>query len=238
MKLYNENEELLDFYHECTKSAGYLRKSYISRHLAIYELYKKAIELPGSVAELGIYNGATFFLFARLIEIFNSSEQGIHHSSSRHLFGFDSFKGFPEITNKDNSSSPFLHRKKSGLKGNRESFFYVLDKLKAESSVSDRLHVIEGNILETFDGFLGKYTGVRFCICLMDFDLYEPTKIVLDKLYDLMVPGGIIAFDNYGFLEFPGETIAADEFIRRHNLSLKSFSWAFAPSAYCIIPNC
>ena len=46
---------------EMSKYSGFLRTSHISRHLAIYELYKKTINLPGSVAEFGIYNGSTFF---------------------------------------------------------------------------------------------------------------------------------------------------------------------------------
>lgn len=69
MKIYNDSGEELDFYSEMSKYSGYLRKSYLSRHLGIFELYKRTIELPGSIAEFGIYNGSTFFLLARLIEI-------------------------------------------------------------------------------------------------------------------------------------------------------------------------
>lgn len=70
MRITNDNGEQLDFHHEMSKYAGYLYKSHISRHLAMYELYKKTIDLPGSIAEFGLYHGSTFFLLARLIEIF------------------------------------------------------------------------------------------------------------------------------------------------------------------------
>jgi len=237
MKLYNEKDELLDFYRELTKYAGYLRKSYLTRHLALYELFKNVIQLPGSVAEFGMYDGSTFFFLARLIETFNNSEHEVYASSSHHLFGFDNFEGFREIKNEDESNCSLKIKKRGGLKGNRESFFDVLEKFKSECSISQRLHIIEGNIEDTWKTFLQEWKWARFSFCLIDFDLFEPTKIVLDKLYDLMVPGGIIVFDEYGFREFPGETKAVDEFIRMHKLCLKSIPWTFAPAAYCVIPS-
>ena len=235
MKLFNEKGEELDFYHELTKYAGYLRKSYFSRHMAIYELYKRTIELPGSVAEFGIYNGSTYFFLSRLIEIFNPSMHEIHHSSSCHIFGFDNFEGFVEISDKDNDRYFKLQKFRGGLRGNRDSFFEVLNNFKKESAISKRMHVIEGDIQETFGPFLKKYSWVKLRFCLMDLDLYKPTKVVLDKLFDIMVPGGIIVFDEYGLPEWQGETIAVDEFIKRHNLVLHSIPWTFAPSAYCTI---
>ena len=77
LTLLNEEGMELDFFHEVSKYAGYLRHSHISRHLAIFDLYKKTIELPGSVVEFGIYHGSTYFFLARLIEIFNHSEHEI-----------------------------------------------------------------------------------------------------------------------------------------------------------------
>ncbi len=69
----------------------------------------------------------------------------------------------------------------------------------------------------------------------MDFDIYEPTHVVLESIASLMVPGGIIAFDEYAFPEWPGETKAVDEFIRTHGLTLRAVPHTFAPSAYTIV---
>ena len=60
-------------------------------------------------------------------------------------------------------------------------------------------------------------------------------KAVLDNIYDRMVPGGIIAFDEYSIPEWPGETKAVDEFIKKYKLKLHSLPWTFSPSAYTII---
>ena len=44
----------------------------------------------------------------------------------------------------------------------------------------------------------------------IDVDLYEPTKIILEKLYDKVTTGGIIIFDDYG--AFAGTNKAVDDF--------------------------
>jgi hypothetical protein len=235
-KILNDQGTELDFFNEISKYAGFLRGSHISRHLALYELYKKTMELPGSVGEFGVYNGSSFFFLARLIEIFHSPQHETHHSSTRHLFGFERFDGFKEISSEDRTEFKEPNVKKpGGLKSDRESFFTVLDFFRKESAIRDRLHIIDGDIVDTFPTFLKEFQGVRFCYCLLDFDLYEPSKIVLDELYEKMVKGGIIIFDEYGFPDWPGETLAVDEFIKRYKLKLRSTPWTFAPSAYCII---
>ena len=45
----------------------------------------------------------------------------------------------------------------------------------------------------------------------IDVDIYEPTKIILDKLFDKVVDGGIIILDEY---KVSGETKAVDDFIK------------------------
>jgi 3-O-methyltransferase len=228
----------LDFFNEMTKYAGFLRTSHLSRHLAIYELYKKTLELPGSVAEFGLYNGSTFFYLARLIEIFHQAQHETHHSSSRHLFGFEGFTGLSAPAPEDATAfaAPVIKRE-GGLTADRESFFTVLDDLRQTSPIADRLHVVEGDIHTTFPAFLTQNPGVKLCLALVDFDIYSPTKAVLDRLYDCMVPGGVIIFDEYAFPDWPGETLAVDAFTKRQGLSLLALPWTFAPAAYAVVPS-
>ncbi|MDD2850947.1 MAG: macrocin O-methyltransferase [Desulfuromonadaceae bacterium] len=236
--MYDKKGRELDFFNEMSKYAGYLRPSHLTRHLAIYELYKKTINLPGSVAEFGVYNGSTYFYLARLIEMFNAPELEHYHAASRHLFGFDTFQGFTSITEKDMTGKDEpAFKKKGGLTGNRETFFDLLECYRKDSSIANRMHIIEGDIVETFPEFLKTNSFARFSFCLMDFDMYVPTKTVLDNLYELMVPGGIIAFDEYGFPLFPGETDAVDEFVSKYDLPLYSIPSTYAPAAYTVIPR-
>ena len=91
-----------DFYTEVQKMSFHLRTDYTARRLALYELYKMSINVPGSVVELGTRHGATFYYFAQMMEIFN---YGMRPPSicNRHLYGFDTLEGFPSISDNDHS---------------------------------------------------------------------------------------------------------------------------------------
>jgi hypothetical protein len=69
-------------------------------------------------------------------------------------------------------------------------------------------------------------------------DIYDPTMVILDNCWDLLVPGGVLILDEYATSKWPGETRAWDDFARRRNLdiTLKKFSWSNAPGAYLIKP--
>ena len=61
MRLVDDDGAERDFFFEVSKYSAFLWRSHLERHLAIYELYKKTQELPGSVAEFGVYNGSNSF---------------------------------------------------------------------------------------------------------------------------------------------------------------------------------
>jgi len=235
MKLVDEDNVTRDFFVEMSKYSGHLWKSHIERHLAIYELYKKSSELPGSVAEFGVHNGSTYFFLARLLEIFHKAHFEKYQSCSHHLYGFDTFEGIVRHHKEDETNEAGVQNKLGGFNQNKDIFFKDLETFKTNTEIADRLHVIEGDACLTFPKFSEENPGVRFRFVLMDFDIYEPTKVVLESIINHMVPGGIIAFDEYAFPGWPGETKAVDEFIKKHGLKLKSVSHTFAPSAYTVI---
>jgi len=47
----------------------------------------------------------------------------------------------------------------------------------------------------------------------LDVDVYGPSKIVLDHLFERIVKGGLLVMDDYGIV--PGETQAVDELIKK-----------------------
>ena len=106
MKLVDDTGTERDFFFEISKYSAFLYKSHIERHLALYDLYKKTVELPGSVAEFGLYNGSTFYFLARLIEIFHGSQSERHSSTSHHLYGFEIFEGIGALHENDDILNP------------------------------------------------------------------------------------------------------------------------------------
>jgi len=56
----------------------------------------------------------------------------------------------------------------------------------------------------------------KIAILRLDTDWYESSKIELEKLYDNVVHGGLIIFDDYYHWE--GQRLATDEFFKKRNL--------------------
>jgi hypothetical protein len=52
---------------------------------------------------------------------------------------------------------------------------------------------------------------LKISLLHIDVDVYEPTKIILETLWDKVVKGGVVVLDDYGTVE--GETKAVDEFV-------------------------
>lgn len=53
----------------------------------------------------------------------------------------------------------------------------------------------------------------KIALLHIDGDWYASVKVCLEELYDAVVPGGFILFDDYGY--WPGCKRAVDEFFRK-----------------------
>ena len=67
----------------------YVRRQDLTRLIARYEIFKKALNVKGSVIECGVFKGAglmAWALFSDMLEPVNLT---------RRIYGFDTFEGFP-----------------------------------------------------------------------------------------------------------------------------------------------
>jgi hypothetical protein len=78
--------------HNFTK---YVRRQDISRFLAKNELFKLQIDIPGSIVECGCFQGGGTMTFAQLSAIYEP------YNHNRKVITFDTFDGFPSISEKD-----------------------------------------------------------------------------------------------------------------------------------------
>ena len=78
----------------------------------------------------------------------------------------------------------------------------------------DRVHYHTGFFEETIPTAGGSLEAIGFLH--LDCDWYRSTKVALDHLYDLVVPGGWIQIDDYGTYE--GCRRAVDEFLGSRSL--------------------
>jgi hypothetical protein len=76
-----------------------------------------------------------------------------------------------------------------------------------------KYELIQGDVVQTVPAYFDNHPETIVSFAYMDLDLYEPTKAVLEALYDRMPVGSIIAFDELNHKVCPGETRAYNEIL-------------------------
>lgn len=169
--------------------------------LTHYELYKKIINLPGDVVELGVFKGSSLIQFATFREL-------LENENSRKIIGFDVFGEFPSAQ-KVASDVKFVNDWNNKFEKDFVSKQDIYSSL--EHKGISNVELVQGNIDNTIDEYLFQNPHTRIALLHIDTDTYEPAKVGLEKLFDRVVKGGIIIFDDYATIE--GKTIAVDEFL-------------------------
>jgi len=212
---------------------AFIQRRDLPRLLAHYEMFKKIVNLPGSIVELGVWRGSGFFTWANLLETFCPGDR------IRKVFGFDDFEGYSKFTKgKDDTARNFT----SELNHTLKSDFDLVDrltKLHNDDNILrgvERCRIINGDICKTVPEFVSNTKGLRLSLLYLDTNLYEPTKIGLEYFYPLVVSGGIVAFNGYGQQPWEGEAQAIEEFFEKVGglPIMRKFSFSKIHSAYFV----
>lgn len=212
----------------------YTSRRATAKFLAHYEVYKMVKELPGHIVELGVFKGESLLRFAQFAEIFNCYDRSFD------VIGFDNFSGFTKLSSEDGLESIKNDKKIGGWSPERyrselEALIEYFD-LTRLAPHKPRIRLIDGNIEDTVPEFKKNNKNTRIKLLHLDADLYEPTKIALECLWDNLVIGGCLLLDEYGFDVFEGEAAAVDEFFRARkiDLSVHKFPYTDNPGGYVI----
>jgi len=210
----------------------YLRRPNLGRLLSLYEAYKRVVDLPGSVVELGVFKGESLLLFGKLMELMNPSDR------SCGVVGFDNFKGFTALNVEDGGENPQAGRVVGGWSSENyhEDLLGLINVFDHDRMVGQkaRIELVEGDINETVPRYVQENPGLRIRLLHLDCDLYEPTLTGLKYLYDKVVKGGIVILDEYAFKEFPGESKAVEDFFGKDMPLIKKFPYYSNPGGYFI----
>lgn len=212
------NETPLRTFDKLEAFPRFISKRSLARFLCKYEIYKKIIEINGVIIECGVFNGAGLFTWAQLANIFEPTNY------NRKIIGFDTFEGFPSVTDNDNND---VHNAQiGGVHGDSyENFFKSIEKYNAERALSHipNIELIKGDFSETAPTFIESNKHLLISLLYLDFDLYGPTKKALEIFRSRMCKGAIICFDELNCSNFPGETIALLEEFDLAKYSIKRF---------------
>jgi hypothetical protein len=212
--------------------ALYTRRVFMKRFLAHYELFRRTVDLPGDIVELGVYRGTSLMSWANFMEIRNMGDR------HKKVVGFDNFKGFGALDAKDGAKVGDVQKRVGGFDSGvfEEALKDAIAIFDADRFIpyKPRVHLVNGDIEQTVPAYVRDNPGMRISLLHFDVDLYRPTKIALEHLWPLVVPGGVVAFDEYGIPPWEGESRAVDEFFIGQKIELKRFDWASNPGAFIV----
>lgn len=198
----------------------HVRRQDLSRFLTKYEVFRLSLGVHGSVVECGVFAGGGLFSwyhFASILEPYNHS---------RRVIGFDTFTGFPNVTERDadHGTSEHLHERAfqthSQIEVELERLVSIHDKNRPLGHIP-RVELVEGNACVTIPDYIERNPHLLISLLYLDFDLYEPTRTALDHLLPRVVGGGVVAFDELNCRDFPGETAALVDRMNLSNVHLR-----------------
>ena len=228
-KVLKENGLSIKFISENISS--FTMRRHTTQLFAYYEIFKRVEFLPGSILEFGVFYGNGLFTWLNLLETFVPSDRG------RKVFGFDDMKGYKrELNQSDIEGVQYIEN----LRGDYELDKKIIEKLVATHNsdnlvpYDERCIVFDGDVAKTFNKFRMQNPGVRICLANIDLNLYEPTKFILENIWDILVKGGIAIFRGYGSKPWEGESLAVDEFFKDRDCIFETIKFNNTPGCFVV----
>lgn len=162
--------------------------------------------MDGVCCEFGVAGGHASALLANEIVNF----------SNKKLYLFDSFEGLPEPTKEDeliddvNNLGNILSY--AGKMNNPKR--RVKRKLSALKISKTRYKIFKGFVDKSYLEKLNLNENI--CFTYIDFDFYEPIKVVLEFLVKRTKKGSFIIVDDYDFFS-TGAKLAVDNFLEEYS---------------------
>lgn len=221
------------FSEKLSNFARFVSRQDLAVFLFKYELFKKILEIHGSVFEFGVYRGGGSFTFAQLSAVLEP------YNYQRRIVGFDTFEGFPSVSENDMLPDSALNPQKGDFYTS-ENFYEELNRNVELFDMNrflghiEKLSFVKGDINDTLPKFLQDSKHTVVSLAYFDLDIYQPTKKAMELILPRIPKGGIIAFDEINNPLWPGETQAVMETIGINNIRLQKCT--FEPCrSYCVI---
>jgi hypothetical protein len=188
-----------NLYEYIDQFALYAGEHTIGNKIFTYELLKEATKVPGDIVEFGCWKGSNLMFLAKMKAL-------LEPNSMKRIIGFDNFSGLPAPVENDGD---FAVDQIGNYCGSEEVLREAIRLFGFEESIE----LVVGDANETIPAYLKSHPESLISFAYIDFDLYEPCKNALILIGNSLSVGGIIAFDEAGTKEWPGETLAMKEFL-------------------------
>jgi hypothetical protein len=191
----------------------YVKRQNLARFMVQYELFKRQLDVKGSIIECGVHNGGGVMAWAKISSILEP------YNYHRKVVGFDTFKGFPSIAEIDRENP----KVKTGMFAEDYDVYEELSACIGEYNQNrfidhiDKIELVIGDANITIPQYIENNKHTLVSLLYLDFDIYEPTKTALEHFLPRMGKGSIIAFDEINNEDWPGETMALLESLNINN---------------------
>lgn len=197
-----------EFFEDLEKVKSYTMTS-VERLYSLWDTvrYVERAGLEGDFLEAGVWRGGSVMLMALALQRFGGN---------RTLWLYDTFTGLPqpdEALDVDVLGNRAIDGWKSRSSGDGFAYWAYADEVDVSTNVArtghpeDRTRLVKGKVEDTIPGIMPE----RIALLRIDTDWHSSYKHALPYLYDRVVRGGVIIFDDYG--HFLGARKAVDEFI-------------------------
>ena len=137
--------------------------------------------------------------------------------------GFDAFGRFPE-------------QERTGDKGFRELFERVggegipIEELKDVFTHKALVNyeLVQGDVCDTIPKYVSEHPELTIALLHIDVAVYKPSVVILNELYDRVVRGGLVIFDDFGTVA--GETRAIEEFFEGKDVLIEKLPISHIPA--------
>ncbi len=197
----------------------YVPRQTLTYFLSRYEIFKKILNVHGSIVECGVFFGAGLMTWHQLSSIF----EPVNHT--RKIIGFDTFAGFTKLGKHDKgSTSEFA--KKGSLSMNSyndlKKCIELYDSNRFLNHIS-KVELVKGDATKTIPKYLKQNPHTVVSLLNLDMDIFEPTKVALEHFVPRMPKGAVIIFDELNSKDWIGETEAVLETLGLRNLRIERF---------------
>jgi hypothetical protein len=197
-----------------------VRRQHLKRFLAMYEVFKRVLPVKGSVVECGVLHGFGVMSWAKLSTILEPE------NLTRRIYGFDTFAGFPSVS--DNDESTFAKTRVGDLSASSyDELLELIAEYDRDRFLGNipKVELVKGDIVQTAPAFVETHPHLVVSLLFIDCDLFEPTRAALQAFVPRMPKGAILAFDELDNPLWPGETRAVLDSMGLQNLRLQRLEW-------------
>ena len=193
----------------------FCQRQKVAEILCRIELFKKVLDIQGSIVECGVYKGNGAMLFCHLSSVLEP------YNYNRKVIGFDSFEGLRSLS----SGDPKELEESVFSDSSHETIVNMgrISDLNRPIPHIPKLELIKGDATETIPEYVRNHPELVIALLFIDFSIYEPTKVAIEQFLPLVPKGGIVTVIELNSEKWSGGTKAFKECLELNDIRLRKF---------------